>query len=229
MNATESVIVRIDSRMGSASTGRKSLNPAGFSIMKKVIITITLFGLVAAAYAQGYIALNNINNTNSSLTATSGGLFFFDQMFPSLNPVRIDMDFNAAFYGGTDSASLTLLHQFSGPGATADNAAGPGTFLDRLGGVYAVPGTTAASTTAFFRIEAWVGSASSFSQAGLANWASYNLIFSNPVDDIANPPNLVGMPATTILYIPEPGTLALAGLCAASLLSWRRWKQAGKR
>jgi len=46
--------------------------------MKKLLLAAFLVGLAAGAYAQGFIALDNDNNSNPSPTATSGGLFFLD-------------------------------------------------------------------------------------------------------------------------------------------------------
>ena len=189
--------------------------------MKKLIAGTFLLSFAIAAAAQSYIALDNIGNTNISPTATSGGLFFFDPYYASVNPHLISQDFNAAFYGGTDSANLTLIRSFSGAGAVGDNVAGAGTFFDLSGGVYAVPGTTTASTTAFFRIEAWLGPSSSFPQIGYANWTTYRLVFSNPVGQMANPSDLTGMPAICLCVIPEPSTVALFGLGLLALWAYR--------
>ena len=187
--------------------------------MKKLFLSLSLTGITISAFAQGsLIAIDNNLNANASITATAGGLFFF-----GVTPIA--QDFNLALYGGTDSTALTLIKSISGAAAVGANAFGMGTFTDPTGGTYAVPGTTAASTTAFFQIEAWTGAATSWAAAaaaGLPNGKS--LVFSNPV---AAPPNatpdLTGMPAI-IIAVPEPSTFALAGLGAAALLIFRRRK-----
>ena len=115
------------------------------------------------AYSQGLIALDNDRaDPNASLNATSGGLFF-------LNFHKISGDFNAAFYGGADSANLTLIAAFSDAAAAGSSFFGAGTWSDPTGKTYPVPGLENAppnsSGTAWSRVEAWVGPATSYAAA----------------------------------------------------------------
>lgn len=180
--------------------------------MKKLLLSSTLLvGLAAGAFAQGFISLDNIQNTGTSPSATTNGLFF-------LGNALTHGDLNAAFYGGTDSANLSLIASFSGAAAAGTGAFGDGTFLDPTGNSYAIPGST---STAFFRIEAWMGTATSFANATIKGQSS---VFANPVAVSPNtPPDFVNMPAV-IIAVPEPSTFALAGLGAAALLIFRRRK-----
>jgi hypothetical protein len=130
--------------------------------MKSFFLSLPVIGVTAGAYAQGFIFLDNINNTSTSPTATSSGLFFIDN---AVGTVLINGDFNAAFYGGTDSANLQLIASFSGAAAVGTGAFGPGTFLDPTGRSYPVPGTTATSASAFFKIQFWTGTATSYAAA----------------------------------------------------------------
>src|SRR5215475_11597223 len=100
--------------------------------MKKLLIIALLSGgLSAAAYAQGLIALDNdAANPNATLVSTSGGLFFFDV------GVKMHGDFNAAFYGGTDSANMSLIASFSGAAAAGSGFFGDGTWTDPTGKTY---------------------------------------------------------------------------------------------
>src|SRR5207248_9771328 len=116
-------------------------------LMKKLILSAYLSALGATGFAQGFIELENVNNTSPSPTATTRGLFFLDT---GSGPVLISQDFNAAFYGGSDSANLAVLHSFFGAATTNDNAFGPGTFIDPTGNSYQIAGAT---NEAFFRIE----------------------------------------------------------------------------
>ena len=97
--------------------------------MKKFLLTLSLIGDIGAgAFAQGQINLDNLANANTSPTATSGGLFFFDPDFIGpIAPFPANADFNVSFYGGSDAASLVLLRTFAGATAVGGNGFGPGT------------------------------------------------------------------------------------------------------
>ncbi len=191
--------------------------------MKKLLLIALLSGGVAAgAYAQGLIALDNdAFIPSATVTSTSGGLFY-------LLTGKTSGDFNAAFYGGTDSANLTLIASFSGAAAAGSGFFGDGTWTDPTGKTYYIPGLENApaysSGTAWFRVEAWTGNATSY-EAAIASGSSFYgaSTFQNPWASVPNiPPDLVGMPSICMCPIPEPGTFALAGLGAAALLIFRR-------
>ena len=188
--------------------------------MKKFLLIGLVLVTATAAYSQGAIALDNINNTSSSHSATANGLFFIDN---GSGPHLINQDFNVAFYAGTDSGNLTLIRSVSGAAAAGDNAFGPGTFIDPTGLCATIPGAT---NMAFFRIEAWIGSATSYASASFPKGASP--VFANPVAGPPYaPPDFTEMPAVClgpIECIPEPSTFALAGLAAAARLVFRRRK-----
>lgn len=192
--------------------------------MKKLLFTGLLVGLAAGAFAQGQISLDNLANANFSPTATSGGLFFFDTDGPQgpMPPFPANKDFNVSFYGGSDAASLVLLRTFSGATAVGGNGFGPGTFTDPLGIAATIQGAT---TTAFFRIEAWTGPATSLFDVGGGQMTGRSGVFSNPIaGPPGTPPDFVNMPAIVLITFPEPNTCALAGLGAAASLIFRRLK-----
>ena len=192
--------------------------------MKKLLSTGLLVGLAAGAFAQSQINLDNLANANTSPTATTGGLFFFDADGSQgpLAPILANADFNVSFYGGSDAASLVLLRTFAGATATGGNGFGPGTFTDPLGVAATIPGAT---TTAFFRIDAWTGTAADYNATSGILLKGTSGVFSNPVaGPPSTPPDFVNMPATVLNPIPEPSTFALAGLGAAALLIFRRRK-----
>jgi hypothetical protein len=189
--------------------------------MKKLILTGLLVGAVASAFAQGQVTLRNIFNSDTSPTATSNGLFFFQPVGGS--PNLIQTDFNAVFYGGSSAANLGLLASFIGPNAVGVNAAGAGTFFSST--IATVPGVPSGSGT--FKVEAWIGTEGTYAEAVNNGRAAGTLTFQNPVGNpLASPPDvppdLTGMGAVILTAVPEPSTFALAGLGAAALLIFRR-------
>ena len=190
--------------------------------MKKLLTTGLMVGLAVSAFAQGQINLDNNANTSTSPTATSNGLFFFDADGPGGPgaPILANTDFNVSFYGGSDAASLVLLRTFVGGTAAGGNAFGAGTFTDPQGAAATIVGAT---TTAFFRIDAWTGSANDYASANALRGTSG--VFSNPIAGPPNtPPDFTSMPAVVLNPVPEPSTFALAGLGAAALVIFRRRK-----
>ena len=182
--------------------------------MKSFFLSLPVIGIAAGAGAQGFIFLDNINNTDTSPTATSGGLFFINS---GAEIQLIQGDFNAAFYGGTDSANLQLIASFSGAATVGTGAFGPGTWLDPTGKSYPIAGST---TSAFFLVQAWTGTATSYATATVKG---QSFVFLNPVSiPPGPPPDLVGMPAVCLNCIPEPGTFALVAFGVAILNLRRR-------
>ena len=192
--------------------------------MKKLVLTVSLIGLAAGAYAQGQINLDNLENQNNSPTATSGGKFFFCN---GSTPILAPTDFNVSFYGGSDANSLVLLRTFAGSTAVGGNGFGPGTFTDPLGVAATIPGAT---TAAFFRIDAWTGSALDYNATSGVNLRGSSGVFSNPIAlPPGTPPDFTSMPAIILTdlvstCVPEPSTFALTGIGAAALLIFRRRK-----
>ena len=182
--------------------------------MKKFVLLALLVGLSSNAIAQGMIDLDNVFNTDASLTATRNGLFF--TRCPGIQPITVD--FNVSFYGGSDSANLILLRTLYGPTAVGDNQAGPGTFIDPTGIALTIPGAT---TSAFFRIDAWLGGTDYFSSSSRGTSG----IFRNPLATPPNtPPDLTEMPAVIIGYltcIPEATSFRLLGSAALVIVLFR--------
>jgi len=181
--------------------------------MRKFFLIIVVTGFAVRGFCQGaVVVLDNLNNTSMSPTATSAGLFWLST---DGTLSLINQDFNAAFYGGVDSGSLSLLATFllSDGTAVGVNSVGPGTFGDPQGIPYHVPGATIASREAFFQIQAWTGNYPSYAAAVMGGApAAQSPIFLNPLYNLTGPPaDMVGMPAI-VLSVPEPSTLALVGL-----------------
>jgi hypothetical protein len=193
-------------------------------MFKVLILTGLLVRLTSVAHAQGQLILANNDNTSADPAATSNGLFWLSTGGGA--PVLIKQDFNAAFYGGTDSSALSLLATFLLTDGTAahDNAFGPGTFVDPTGKAYTFP----SSSSVFVRIQAWTENFNSYAAAvsGGAS-AAQSPVFINPVDV---PPGsavpLVGMPAL-VMSVPEPSSFAFAALGGLYVLLLSRRRRNG--
>ncbi len=189
---------------------------------KRLILNLLLAGLTAGAYAQGFITLDNINNTSTNASADSNGLFWVSTWGA---PALINQDFNAAFHGGTDSNSLSPIRTFLLSNGTAayDNDFGLGTFRDPTGNEYLIPGSL---FSAFFRIQAWTGNFGSYAEAVASGFAftAQSPVFLNIVSIPPGPQvDLISMPAM-ILAVPEPSALGLAALAGLTWLCAYRFK-----
>lgn len=184
--------------------------------MKKLIATTlvcTAFGL--AAYAQGTVNFQNVGGGANAPVLLSDGV------------TKAGAGYTAALLAGPTASSMTQI------ATTALLSTSPGYFL---GGVQTITGI-AAGGSAEFLIEIWnSGTYSSFAQAQSANtpnafaWsnggAALTTTTGNPTTTPAGlPSSLTALGTTPIVLnsgVPEPSTLALAGLGAVALLMFRR-------
>jgi hypothetical protein len=191
--------------------------------MKKTALTAFLAVLAAlGAYAQGTIAIDNQYNTNVTQAGapSSGGVFNLD--------VPDTGNWNISLLGGSSPSNLVLigtLLQSSGQILSGTAVGAPGIWIDVTGQSYVVPGV-AADSIGYFQVEAWEGNYDSFTAAisSGAVRANASPVFQNLTGDAFILPDLRGMPSFSIVVVPEPTTLALCGLGAASLLLARRKK-----
>jgi hypothetical protein len=212
--------------------------------MKKTIIAISaVVALGISSYGQWYIEINNFDNSGTfgswtdgfhySPLVTHNGLFFTTDTAAQAQNIsggeaygtQMGQDFSFALYGGATAGTVTtLIGSFTGAAIAGDNY-GWGQ-LQGPSGAAVIPGSSPLSTV-YLQIFAWEGSTYATFAAALGNtWAGSSGVFSNPSSSSAsNPiiPSLSGMP-DVILMIPEPSTIALAGLGGLSLLLIRRRK-----
>src|SRR5215510_1545497 len=167
------------------------------------------------AIAQGQVILGNNDNTSNDPFATSQGLFWIST---AGSPVLINQDFNAAFYGGTDSASLSAIATFLlSDGTALHDLLAPGIFLDPTVKAYPIQG---AIVSAFFQVQAWTGNFDSYTAAISAGApAAQSPVFVNALGRPPTAPaSLIGMPAMVLAAIPEPSTFVLVALGGLSSL-----------
>jgi len=175
--------------------------------MKRTILTMAAIGLSATLYGQGVF----IDNT------LGGGL---------VNGAAAGDTINVTLMGGIDAGSLAPIVSLTG-GQLLN--LGGGFVFDASGQAYRIPGV-ADNGNASLKLQFWVGSASTFALAAAANALGADSgPYTNPTGGGGVPPTtppgaMANMPNVTLapLGIPEPSTLALAGLGAAALLMYRR-------
>jgi hypothetical protein len=202
--------------------------------MKKLILSVTAMAACSVgAYAQGTIAFDGSNNSNPSPSATSDGYIFINGAVDTGTDVNAELLYSVSGTAGTFLPLVTLSLAASGvgpsgpaAGQTIDAAGdittiGTGQIYDLSGTAYNVPGST---TSAFFQVLAWLGgnSYATATQAGAsAVWQNTTLgLQGSPVTTDIQGMSAVNLVPTTV--VPEPSTLAMAGVGLASMLFLRR-------
>jgi hypothetical protein len=209
--------------------------------MKKLLLTVTLCLACAAAFAQGKVRLVNDSlhlvywNPNAALLAAGdsslAGLGY--TLAQGNQTLRIEL------WSGTASTALTLA-------ATTDFAGQAGA-IGTWGGMNVTLGTAAGPT--FFNIEIYDAAAGSydvasttaghyFGSSGIFTTVSSSTIAYNSLVNHNAPANSTWANGTwnldnlsagfrgsiSLQQVPEPTTIALAGLGAAALMIFRRRK-----
>jgi len=197
--------------------------------MKKILITLSLAAIVSSSQAQGLI---NFFNSASTLVTLSSNSVNLGSTPTTLGQFRYELFIAPA---GTANSAL-----FTSAGNIATNQASAGRFT---GGANAsVAGAPAGSTRAIL-VRGWsTGLGANYSSAlvnynqGLGGFLGESAIAPNFIfggfDGVATLPTLPAFSGTAIstgfslVYapVPEPSSMALAGLGAASLLIFRRKK-----
>lgn len=183
--------------------------------MKKFTATLLASSLLGlAAYAQGTVNFVNVNS-GAGLNAP---------IFLNDGTTKVGSGFTAELMAGASAGSLASV-------ATTGflTGAGAGYFQ---GGTVVIPGV-AGGANAFLQVRVFATSSGSFaaaSAAGLLNTYGQSGVFSVATGNPGASPPIVPAVLTGLTSfnlnpaIPEPSSLALAGLGAAALLAFRRRK-----
>jgi hypothetical protein len=182
--------------------------------MKKVILATLMAGLVPMIVsAQGTINFQSAS-TAAYVTINAPG-----------NPVGAG--YIASLHGGASGANEGGLSQLGG---TAAVTGGSGLII---GGGTRTNSAVAGGATGAFQVRAWTSASGATYDAAVASgsgFAGKTAVFEQPTGNpTATPPGtpafLTGWNTPLIVTpIPEPATIALAGLGVASLLIFRRRK-----
>jgi len=190
--------------------------------MKKLILSATaLAACSVGAFAQGTITFDG--------TASASGLVSIGGVLDTTIDVNAELLYSSTGAAGTFSPVVTLLlggSPTSGPGlgqvgyATGDiTDFASGQLYSDQGASFIIP-AIAPSTAAFFEVQAWMGGNS----YATATEAGTSAVFSEVLTAASSPTqaSLDTMPALNITPIPEPSTLAMAGVGLVSMLLLRR-------
>lgn len=206
--------------------------------MKKLILSVaTVAGFSVASLAQGVLNFDGtLANTSTSPSATTGGQVFINGVLDTATDINAELLYSST-QTGTFSPVVTLLLSATGAtpsssalgpnnvgAASGDATSFPGQIFDNSGTAYIIPGV-AAGATAYFEVEGWLGNSSSLALAQAGGQlggitAAFPVVLSSATGTEAA---LINMPALNLVTaVPEPSTLAMAGVGLASMLIFRR-------
>jgi hypothetical protein len=193
--------------------------------MKKLLLTVALVAAGTLAYGQGTVQFSNGGLYKLSTSANADG------SVAAVMPLTAGYTFGL-FYGIGESTSLTLaatlaVNSTSTAGLIADITDGKSPLTK-----FQVPTTSANETDVWIKIAGWNSSASDYAHATMygesrvANVAALGPSGGPGINiwTTATGTNLKLVNAFVIKAVPEPSTMALAGLGAAALLIFRRRK-----
>jgi hypothetical protein len=217
--------------------------------MKKLILTSAMLVASVAAFAQGKI--NLINDSASLVMLSSSGnvsnsdISLRGQPVGNSSPLLSGVVLTAGLFGGTSSSQLYLYSTTALTGAAAGSAGiiGPMHVICQANpttGALNIPGiannTPIGSTTPWFDVKVWDNAYASYDAAFAAGaYTGASPLFQmNPGPSLGYvntaPPSLNSTWTEGPIFvalggtIPEPSSVAFAGLAAAAMLIFRRRK-----
>jgi hypothetical protein len=178
-----------------------------------LFVAIGLF-LTLNVQGQGSIYLNSFDS----------GILVQQYVGKVFSPVPIGTFVEV--FGGPTAGSMVAITPFGTVSPIFNVADAAGDF----DAGYAFCPNIPVNTVAFFQVFCWIGPANSHYTDFTVTALAASPVFTSTTGDHPAPPNILNPGALNIpeniyfVSIPEPGTLALAGLGAAALLVFRRRK-----
>lgn len=212
--------------------------------MKKVLLTVVATAFVVSTFAQGTVQFNIRSAANGVRGAIYGPQVGAPTVSIRGNTTGGTPAGNAVYTGAPLSGSNYLAQLLAAPGlnaaestlAAASTAPTPFTlvagYVDPV--LATLTGVAKDAPNGTFQVVAWDNSSHQYPTWAAAQTAwnsgliaagkstAFNLTAIG--GDFNTPPYLVGFQGFNIYFVPEPSTLALAGLGAAALLIFRRRK-----
>lgn len=205
--------------------------------MRKLILGALFVTVAAVSYGQG-TATVTFDNRTATLTSPPDRLIRYDSSVssdPSINPFggtnNTVVNFGThtyvaqLYFGATSDGEGSLQAVTTAPAAfRASNTANPGTWLNGTRTL----GSFTAGTAVNLQVRIWEPAFGSdyFSVNGGLRGKSLIFTYTCPTDPLAPPSafTMASFSGFVLTAVPEPTTLALAGLGAAALLIFRRRK-----
>lgn len=197
--------------------------------MKKILVVALMAAAVVSASAQGRITFASAGvgvNAKFITSGLNGDPLGVKSITSADSTIRADMFWAV----GTTTVGVTASQLTTQAGFNQAFSSTPAQAGYFTGGVKTVTGWTAGPIVAQVRVwDTAFGSYETAKTAPGAHWGESVLFVITPTLSPTAAPNLVGLgnPATyTLTYnpVPEPSSMALAGLGAAALLVFRRRK-----
>jgi len=196
--------------------------------MKRILVTSLLAVACVSAMAQGKVTFGNNADHLVVFTSDAASLTAAYKAMAGLPVPQANMgSFTAELYGGATSSALALQKSVVAGSAAMD--------AGRLANTTVTLTGVAAGTAAYFQVKLYETAAGSYAAASVSgdylSGASSvfttvpgSMLYNSIVSSAA--PALSTWAAETIKLasVPEPSTMALAGLGAAALLIFRRRK-----
>jgi hypothetical protein len=199
--------------------------------MKKLILSVTALSACSlGAFAQGVITFNSssgsgvisINGALDTKTDINAELLFSTTATGTFAPVaQLLLSSSNTSSDGTPGFDPSDIISAAGD----ITFKGTGALYERYGNSFIIPGVGSGST-AFFEVEGWTGAYNSLAAAQGSGVSAYgtSAVFSEALSAAGNPINasLTSMPNINLVSVPEPSTMAMAGVGLASMLLFRR-------
>jgi len=193
--------------------------------MKKLILSVSaIAGLSLAGHAQGITFADGAANASGAADVTINGV------------ANTTLDLNMELLYGTSAGAVTtpivtlllsssaspITGTIGGTYAALGDVSSLGNILDNSGQEYNLP-----AGAYFFQVLGWEGDSATYPGAVAGTPGTYgaSAVFAETIAAAPAPPgdvSGVGVLALTTIAVPEPSTLAMAGIGLASMLIFRR-------